>query len=290
MHEQKFTKTFNVDEYILPTFSVDILLPPYATIAKPDVIATVKAAYTYGKPVKGDVTLTVQSNGAYYHRSIRIKQIKAQLDSDGSVDISVSIVHALNWLSSEEKREVKFTAEVEETLTGKKYEQSSVIKIYREDYKVELIKTANSFKPGLKYVAFFKVAHQDNTPVADGGAALKVMYGFSYNDSDWTKVIETVPQKGVVRVDIVPPLSSNVIGWEAEYYGHKYYFENVTGAQSPSNSFIQLVLKSDQNQLEKVFGAKSATVGQENAYQVANFLDLGSLHYLISPFASATTD
>lgn len=54
MLEQKFTKTFTVAEYILPTFDVDVIVPAYATYNKShEVLATVKATYTYGKPVKG---------------------------------------------------------------------------------------------------------------------------------------------------------------------------------------------------------------------------------------------
>lgn len=51
---QKSTKTFTVAEYILPTFDVDVVLPAYATYNNShQVVATVKATYTYGKPVKG---------------------------------------------------------------------------------------------------------------------------------------------------------------------------------------------------------------------------------------------
>ncbi len=62
---QKFKKSFTVAEYVLPTFDVDLLLPPYALYNRPDVIATVKATYTNGKPVKGEVTLTVKPKYIY---------------------------------------------------------------------------------------------------------------------------------------------------------------------------------------------------------------------------------
>ena len=57
----KHEKGFSVAEYVLPTFDVEIALPSYATRSKSDVMATIKAVYTYGKPVKGDLTLTVQT-------------------------------------------------------------------------------------------------------------------------------------------------------------------------------------------------------------------------------------
>ena len=65
-NDQKQTKTFEVAEYVLPTFSVDVSLPPYATFNKADIVATVKATYTYGKPVKGEATLTVKESSVWY--------------------------------------------------------------------------------------------------------------------------------------------------------------------------------------------------------------------------------
>lgn len=49
--------------------------------------------------------------------------------------------------------EIEVIAEVEEYLTKRKYNASNVIKVYDKDIKVDLVKSAESFKPGLKYTA-----------------------------------------------------------------------------------------------------------------------------------------
>ncbi|KAJ6219175.1 hypothetical protein RDWZM_004987 [Blomia tropicalis] len=49
VNNESMVKKFTVAEYVLPTFSVSINLPPYATFNRSDIIATIKAIYTYDR-------------------------------------------------------------------------------------------------------------------------------------------------------------------------------------------------------------------------------------------------
>ena len=249
---EKFEKSFTVAEYVLPTFDVEVLLPPYATYNRSDVVATVKATYTYGKPVKGEVTLTVQPKVRYNMLSVRpLEQFQTKTNLDGSVDIPVNIVRDLNLKTDFFEREIEFFALVEESLTGRKYNKSNTVKIHDKEVKVELIKTSKTFKPGLKYTAFLKVAYQDDKPVDDNGPELKLRYGFSYSDDEWNNTLSLIPNKGMINLEIYPPRNKNVLvlGMRAEYKGQTYYFESIESAQSPSNNFIQ-VIKSDRTDVK----------------------------------------
>lgn len=274
---QKYEKTFTVAEYVLPTFSVDVLLPPYATYNRSDVVATVKATYTYGKPVRGEVTLTVQPK--IRHSSITFRpleqfQTKIKMLDEGQVDIPVNIVRDLNLKSDYFEREIEFFALVEEGLTGRKYNKSSVMKIYHKEVKVELIKTSKTFKPGLKYTAYLKVAYQDDKPVDDNGPALTLNYGYSYNDDNWNQTIEAVPVKGLIRIDLYPPVSTRaskvfIIGWRATYRGQTYYLESVDCAQSPSDNYIQVVQQHDSSkEASALIEGTVANVGEEVTFEV----------------------
>merc|ERR1712088_1287502 len=55
---QIFTKEFQVAEYILPKFQVDVDIPTYATFTD-RVTATIRANYALGRPVKGQATIAV---------------------------------------------------------------------------------------------------------------------------------------------------------------------------------------------------------------------------------------
>ncbi|CAG2164131.1 unnamed protein product, partial [Oppiella nova] len=258
---QKFQKSFTVAEYVLPTFDVEVLLPPYATYNRSDVVATVKAIYTYGKPVKGEVTLTVQPKVRYNMLSVRpLEQFQTKTTIDGSVDIPVTIVRDLNLKTDFFEREIEFFALVEEGLTGRKYNKSNSVKIHDKEVKVELIKTSKTFKPGLKYTAILKVVYQDDKPVDENGPQLKLKYGFSYNEDDWNNTLFLTPVNGLITLEIYPPRIKDimVLSLRAEYKGQTYYLESIESAQSPSNNFIQ-VIKSDKT---------DARVGEEVRFMV----------------------
>lgn len=57
-------------------------------------------------------------------------------------------------LNDEYERVVKLEVTVEEALTGRSQNVSTNIILHKHKYKMELIKTSEYFKPGLKYSAF----------------------------------------------------------------------------------------------------------------------------------------
>lgn len=245
---QRFEKKFTVAEYVLPTFDVEVALPPYATYNESDITATIKGVYTYGKPVRGDVTLTVQPRVRYNMLTVRpLEQFQTKVSMDGSVDITMNVVRDLNLKTDFFEREIEFFALVEESLTGRKYNKTGILKMFEKNIKVELIKTSKTFKPGLKYTILLKVAYQDDIPVEDDGPPLKIRYGYSYDDEKWTNNFEGVPSKGILTFDVIPPKTdAMVLGLRAEYREQTYFLETIESAQSPSNNYLQLRMPLDQ--------------------------------------------
>lgn len=246
---QKFKKSFTVAEYVLPTFEVKVTLPPYATYNKSEVVATVSAAYTYGKPVKGTVTLTVTPRTRYHQLRPRpYEQYQTKTSIDGSVDIPVTIVRDLSLKTDFFLREIEFFALVTEELTGRKYNATSYVTIHDKEIKVELVKTSETFKPGLKYTCFLKVAYQDDTPVNDAVNQLTLHYGFNFNEDLWQKSQHWVPQNGVIRLEFFPPNENStvVLGLRAEFRGQTYFLDGIYPAKSPSRSFLQAVMVTEE--------------------------------------------
>jgi hypothetical protein len=50
---------------------------------------------------------------------------------------------------------------------------------------MDLIKSSEYFKPGLKYTAYMKLTHHDGTPVTDNNNMVQVRHGFSYDESKY---------------------------------------------------------------------------------------------------------
>lgn len=57
-------------------------------------------------------------------------------------------------------REIRFDVTVIEALTLRTQNISSSMKLFKYKHKLELVKTSDNFKPGLKYTAFLKVSYQ----------------------------------------------------------------------------------------------------------------------------------
>lgn len=65
----------------------------------------------------------------------------------------MNLVQDLGLKEEQLTLEIDVIAEVEEYLTKRRYNTTSTLKMYDRDIKVELVKSAESFKPGLKYTA-----------------------------------------------------------------------------------------------------------------------------------------
>ena len=63
-------------------------------------------------------------------------------------------VYNPNRLVDDFERDIRFDVTVIEGLTERKQNTSSLLTLYKYKYKMDLIKTSDSFKPGLKYTAF----------------------------------------------------------------------------------------------------------------------------------------
>jgi len=60
-------------------------------------------------------------------------------------------------LSHEYEQSVQIDVTVEEALTGRRQNTTFEVMLHKYKYKLELIKTSDYFKPGLKYTAFVSI-------------------------------------------------------------------------------------------------------------------------------------
>lgn len=233
---------FEVAYYVLPKFEVTVHLPDYATFDQKTVIATVAAKYTYGRPVKGEVTLQVTPTYKYgylqapYDDPIRVvKQMK------GKTDITIDLDSDLR-LKGDFARELEITAYVQEELTERVQNATNRVTVYRFPYSLSLIRTSDSFKPGLKYTAFLKVSYQDDTPVTSG--EVTVRHTFTRDADGFTETVYAIPPNGIITLEFTPPLEENVVSLalEARYLELTQWLGEIIRAQSPTNAFLQATL------------------------------------------------
>jgi len=243
-----FTKVFQVAEYVLPKFEVSIDLPPFLTFNASKMVATVKAKYTYGKPVRGNVTVAVYPQyRVSYIQPFFTEPVRKTVPINGKADIEFNLFKDLRLVDDFE-RDIRFDVTVVEALTERKQNTSALLTLYKYKYKLDLIKTSDSFKPGLKYTAFLKIAYQDNTPVQDESGVVVVRHGFSHNQENYNRTEYPIPRNGILELNFYPPNDETTytLGIEAQYEDLVEWFSTINRAQSPSNSFIQAILKTEE--------------------------------------------
>ncbi|CAG0914373.1 unnamed protein product [Notodromas monacha] len=264
---QEFSKTFKVAEYILPKFEVDIDLPPFATFRNSEVTAVITARYTYGKPVKGEATVSVSPlYKSPYLQPFYDEPLHKVASIDGRTTVKFNLAEELK-LTDDFQREILFDVTVEEALTGRRQNTSGTVKLFKYPYKLELIKMADAFKPGLKYSAFLKVANQDDTPIQDAVGKVIVRHGFSYNQDDFESNEHWIPANGLIPLSFSPPATDDVhvLSIEAEYKDLRELLTTVVRAQSPSNTYIQADLKTEHPKENVIAELESYDSGKSEA-------------------------
>lgn len=119
--------------------------------------------YSYGKKVKGDATVTMYPTiRSGVIQPIFQNPIRKVLPLDGSVNVDFDIAKDLR-LSDEYERTVIVDVIIEEALTGRRQNNSIEVYLHKYEYKMELIKTADYYKPGLKYTAYVSVVYFTNS-------------------------------------------------------------------------------------------------------------------------------
>ena len=117
-----------------------------------------------------------------------------------------SDIHDELRLTDEYERPVMLDVTVEESLTGRRQNTSAHITLHKHKYTMDLIKTSEYYKPGLKYTAFIKLTYHDGTPVRDNKNFVMVKYGYTYitdNQSTYTNITGMLDENGMVKLDFI---------------------------------------------------------------------------------------
>ncbi|XP_012262615.2 CD109 antigen-like isoform X2 [Athalia rosae] len=248
--DQTVEKQFQVAEYVLPKFEVTIDVPKHSTFKASTISATIRAKYTYGKPVKGEATITAYPDiFSGVIQPIFQSPARKVVPIDGKAVVDFDIVSELR-LTDESQRSIELEVTVEEALTGRRQNTSVQMTLHKHKYTMELIKTAESYKPGLKYTAFLKLAYHDGSPVQDQINPVNIAYGFTYDQANYTNITRKLDEHGMIQLDFYPPLNDEEsvapLNIEAQYLNLHEWFLATHRAVSPSGTYIQAILKTEK--------------------------------------------
>ncbi|KYN33932.1 hypothetical protein ALC56_11746 [Trachymyrmex septentrionalis] len=240
--DQTFEKEFEVAEYVLPNFEVTIDSPKHVQFKESKITATVHAKYTYGKPVKGEATITAYPDiFSGVIQPIFQQPVRKVVPINGKVTVDFDILSELR-LTDEYERPIMIDVVVEEELTTRRQNASTQITLHKHKYTMELIRTSDYFKPGLKYTAFLKLTYHDGSPVQDTKNDVLIAYGYTYNQSAYSNLTKKLDEHGMIQLDFYPPKSKD----NAQYLNLHEWFPSTSQAMSVSNEYVQAILKTEK--------------------------------------------
>ncbi|CAL1545212.1 unnamed protein product [Lymnaea stagnalis] len=259
----KEEKVFTVAEYVLPKFEVDVVMPSFALTTDTDITFTVKSKYTYGKPVKGTADVLVQlhytSNTFDYSKDLPVTTVHVPIDGEAKVSVPLAQVLTINKQLNGHTLVV--TANVTESLTGNQMSGNGTVTMYDKAVKLEYPESnAKTFKPGLQYVGYLKVTQPDGLPVNAGVEQVKISikvtaelpgvtptpyywYVNPTENRDLPGQSLSIPSNGLVAIQVDVPADAKDVHITASYQGLSKEL-TLGKSHSPSNSYIQLTLKS----------------------------------------------
>ncbi|XP_035781248.1 CD109 antigen-like isoform X2 [Anopheles albimanus] len=241
----KQTKSFDVDKYVLPTFEVSVKGDSYTTIDDETLKVTIESKYTYGKPVVGELTVTVKPQEYYCYGQKSAALCQKTVPINGKIVVEFNLQDELN-LNSVYNREFLFEAEVREQLTGRTQSGSSIVKIHDDRYTVKLVEEAK-YIPGLPYKAWIKVSNLDGSPVEPDSIMVLLR-----NDCKVQLTTYMLDTNGMTNLDLsLDNMKFTYLRIEVLFRGKSYEVEGISKPREKIGAFIRISTSEQQPSLGK---------------------------------------
>ncbi|KFP85866.1 CD109 antigen, partial [Acanthisitta chloris] len=268
---------FKVMEYVLPKFDVMIATPLYYSLRDEDVAGVVTAKYTYGKPVKGTVTITCLSVSYWTNK----RNITTTMEINGSVNVtcnklmlqSLNVEQSWHQGDSDYMEPIEMIAVVTESLTGISQNSSAIIFPKQSDYFIEFLDYSRVIKPSLNFIATLKVSRSDSnqltaeerqnlvTITAQQSDMLFHHSSISHLENEATEernvtvhvLNYTVPENGIIDVEFPVLSDTKTLRVQAEFLSSRTDIGVYDVFSSPSQTYLQIKTKSQDIKAGKPF-------------------------------------
>uniref|UniRef100_A0A2M4A5J7 TEP1-F n=1 Tax=Anopheles triannulatus TaxID=58253 RepID=A0A2M4A5J7_9DIPT len=241
----KQSKSFDVDKYVLPTFEVIVKGDSYATVDDETLKVTVESKYTYGKPVVGELTVTVKHGENYYYGDKIATFCEKTVPIDGKTVLEFNLQDELR-LNSAYYRKFTFDAQVREQLTDRTQTGSATVKIHDDRYTVTLVQEAK-YVPGLPYKAWIKVTNLDGSPAEPESVTVLLR-----NDSKVQLNNYMLDNNGMAKLDLnLDSMKFNYLRIEVLYRGKSYEVEGIRKPHEKLDAFMRISTSEQQPSLGK---------------------------------------
>ena len=223
-----------VEEYVLPKYEVRLEMPRDWVLVSEDVVGTVSAEYSYGKPVRGEVVVV-----AYRYVGVWEEFARFVGAIDGSIEFELPPVGYVAGTPAEGgDGNLRLDITVREPSTGYVEQTTRLITVAESSVDLRLIPESSHFKPGLPFSVLLVAETPDNRPI-DANGTVKV----TYYDEELATITEEIlyasKMSGSKLLQLQPPDGAVALEFDARAAGERAFLALSAGF-SPSGNFIHV--------------------------------------------------
>nr|XP_004555063.2 C3 and PZP-like alpha-2-macroglobulin domain-containing protein 8 isoform X1 [Maylandia zebra] len=243
-----YNKSFEVQKYVAPKFELVIDPPRYIRDLNLCEQATVRARYTFGKPVTGKLTVNMTVNGVGYYRHEMGHPVIKTMEIKGSANFSLCVKDMMPLDVADHFRgTVSIWASVTSVDGSKQATFDDSTPVHKQLIDIKYSKdTRKQFKPGLPYKGKIEVTYPDGSPAE--GVKVRVKAELTPKDNVYTSELISKDGQATFEIPSIPAaaqyvwLETKVISIEDRTVGNQYLpsYLSISSWYSPSRCHIQI--------------------------------------------------
>ncbi|XP_062412466.1 C3 and PZP-like alpha-2-macroglobulin domain-containing protein 8 isoform X2 [Sardina pilchardus] len=243
-----YNKSFEVQKYVTPKFELVLEPPRYIRDLNVCEQVTVRARYTFGKPVTGKMIVNMTVNGVGYYRHDVGHPVVKTMEIRGTATFPLCVKEMMPLDVADHFRgTVSMWVSVSSVDGSRQTMLDDSTPVHKQLIDVKYSKdTRKQFKPGLPYKGKIEVTYPDGSP-ADG-VRVRVKAELTPKDNVFTS--ELISQNGQATFEIpsIPTaaqyvwLETKVMSIDGRAAGDQYLpsYLSISSWYSPSKCHIQL--------------------------------------------------
>ncbi|XP_037797121.1 alpha-1-macroglobulin-like, partial [Penaeus monodon] len=229
-------KEFKVEEYVLPRFEVTVVPPKYILGTDTEFTFTVCAKYTFGQPVKGNVTFVVDNGG--WGSSKKKHTVNSKISGCKEIKVVADDIVDSGYYAYR----LSVTATVTEDGTGEEFKGEAVAAIERTALEFLFIGKEEYSKPNLPFTGKVKAVFPDKTPAANEPMNVCISGECRNISTSSEGILEFVIPKysgSTVLIKSInyPRVKDSSSRWRSIMYASEYH-HRLKKYYSPSNSSL----------------------------------------------------
>ncbi|XP_053691984.1 thioester-containing protein 1 allele R1-like [Sabethes cyaneus] len=149
VRDESYSRVFPVEEYTLPNHEIRINTPKVITFDDKTFTVEIDAWYTFGKPMKGDLIVSVEG--------LRTSNVISKINGRTTVSFDVPTVLAQSVERS--RKFIQVDVILKEKHTKRTFNATSTFPIFETLYQIHMKKSSKYFIPGKTYICWISISN-----------------------------------------------------------------------------------------------------------------------------------